>query len=254
MDTTRRTTLFRPALALGLLAGLAACDEAGTAPETLDEGVLDQDVALLAADAAAEDLAAMTGLFPGGALGIPGDSKLELVRSRTVDHYDAAGGLQEGYDPLTTASIHLTLRLEGSTERMNMEMSLARTRDIVVTGLEGEETSRTTNGTGTEARSRARVSDEYGERSYTLSGSVLIEDVVHGVPRTEFPWPLSGTITRVVQVEKTGGPGGDRSFTRTVVVTFNGESRVTMTVDGEPFELDLNRTDRLRVRRRHSGP
>jgi hypothetical protein len=131
-----------------------------------------------------------------------------------------------------------------------MVMSLARTRDLWLTGLEGEETTRTANGTGNVARSRVRVSDEFGERSYALSGELLVEDVVLGVPRSEFPWPLSGTITRFVQVERTGGPGGDRSFTREVVITFNGESVVAMTVDGEAYELDLRRRDRERVRRR----
>lgn len=250
MNSTLKNTLFRPALAVGALAALWACDDAGTGVEGLDDALVNEDVALIAAEAADEDLSAMTEMFDIGPLGMPGERKMELVRSRTVDHYDAAGELQEGYDALTTASIHSVLEVEGSAERMEMEMSLARTRDIWVTGLEGEETARTANGTGTEARSRARMSDENGDRSYTMSGTVLIEDVVHGVPREEFPWPLSGTITREVQVEKTGGPDGDRSFSKTVVITFNGESVVTMTVDGESFELDLEERSRDRVRRR----
>ena len=254
MTTTQRTKRLRHALTLGAIAALWACDDPGTAPDALDDEILARDVALLAADAAAEDLAAMAEPFFGGAFGVPGDSKMELVRSRTVEHFDASGELQDGYDPLTTAAIHLVLEVAGSTERMDMEMSLARSRDLWVTGLEGEETVRTANGSGIESRSRARMSDEYGDRSYAMSGTTQIQDVVHGVPRDQFPWPLSGTITRVVEVEKTGGPGGDRSFTRTVVITFNGESVVTMTVDGEPFELDLGRTDRRRVRRRPAQP
>ncbi len=98
------------------------------------------------------------------------------------------------------------------------------------------------------------MSDEHGDRTYTMSGSILIEDVVHGVPRAEFPWPLSGTITREVQIERTGGPDGDLSISRTVVVTFNGESVVSMTVDGESFELDLEERGRDRVRRRRGRP
>jgi hypothetical protein len=245
-----RTTTLRRVLAVGALATLGACDDGATGPEFLDDDVLDQDVALLAADAAGEDLVAMTELFPAGGLGAPEAARLELVRSRTVEFYDGDGVLQGEYDASTTASVHTVIEVEGGIERMAMEMSLARTRDLWITGLEGQETTRVGNGTGTEARSRARMSDEHGDRTYTLSGTLLIEDVVHGVPREEFPWPLSGTITRTVQVERIGGPGGDRSIARTVVITFNGGSVVPMTVDGEPFELDLTRRDRRRVERR----
>jgi hypothetical protein len=254
MSVTLRNRIVKSALGLGAMAALWACDDATTGLDGLEGDLVDQDVALLAADAASGDLSAVTGLFLGGPSAAPGDGRMELVRSRTVDHYDASGAIQDAYDPLTTASIHTVLEVEGATERMEMEMSLSRTRDIWVTGLEGEETSRTANGGGVEARSRARMSDEHGDRTYTMSGTVLIEDVVHGVPREEFPWPLSGTITREIQVEKTGGPDGDQSFSKTVVITFDGESVVTMTVDGEAFELDLEERGRDRVRRRRGRP
>jgi hypothetical protein len=59
------------------------------------------------------------------------------------------------------------------------------------------------------------------------------------VPRAENPWPLSGTITRVITVVITNGPNGDVTHERTVVITFNGTQFVTLTVNGEEFELDL---------------
>jgi hypothetical protein len=93
------------------------------------------------------------------------------------------------------------------------------------------------------------VSDENGDRQYEMSSTSLVEDVVHGVPRLENPWPLSGTITRTVHVEILSG---DEAIVKdkTVVIKFDGDQYVTMTVDGEDFELDLaerhaHRRDRI---------
>jgi len=240
---------LRGALVVGALTALAACDDDGTGVVVVDDEVLDQDVALLAADAVAEDLAVMTDMLQWAAAGAPGAGMMDLYRSRTVDFYDADGVLQDRYDALTTASIHTVLEVEGDVERMNMDMSLSRTRDMWVTGLEGEETTRTWNGTGTESHSRTRLSDAYGTRTYDMEGTLLVEDVVRAVPVTENPWPLSGTITRTVDIAITGAPGGDRTISRTVVITFTGEQVVTLTVDGVPFECDLGAQDRDRVRR-----
>lgn len=244
-----RTTL-RGALVVGALTALAACDDDGTGVDTFDDDVLDQDVALLAADAVAEDLAAMSDVLQAVGPGAPQASMSELIRTRTVEFFDADGVQQEAYDALLTASIHTVLVLEGEADRMNMDMTISRTRDMWVTGLEGVETTRTWNGTGTESHSRARMSDTYGTRTYDMEGTILVEDVVRAVPVTENPWPLSGTITRSVTIAVTGAPGGDRIVTRTVVITFTGEQVVRLTVDGVEFECDLALQDRDRVRRR----
>ena len=44
--------------------------------------------------------------------------------------------------------------------------------------------------------SRSHHSDENGDRSYDMTSTTVISDVVHAVPREENPYPLSGTITR----------------------------------------------------------
>ena len=84
-----------------------------------------------------------------------------------------------------------------------------------------------------------------------MSSTSVIDDVVHPVPRTDDAWPLSGTITRNMTVTAVGGPNGDVTKNRTVVITFNGTNLVTMTVDGEIFEIDLStRSDRRPFRKR----
>lgn len=231
-----------------VVAGLTACSDTGVDPD-MAEAVLNEDIAMVAAAAAVEDLEVMSTVFPAAA-GAPARAGiLDYSRSRTVTFYDVEGVEQDGYDPLTTASIHTTLSVEGEVSRDGYEWSLSRSRDMTVTGLEGEETERTWNGTGEEDRSRARFSASGDTRSYEMSGTLTVDDVVRGVPRAEHPYPLSGTITRNVTVEVTNGPRGDETLTRTVVVTFDGTRYPSLTVNGEAFELDLDATGPRRVRR-----
>jgi len=72
-----------------------------------------------------------------------------------------------------------------------------------------------------------------------------------GVARDRDAYPLSGTITRDINVSVTGGGRADRTKHREVVITFNGTNLVTMTVNGEAFEVDLStRKGRNPVRRK----
>lgn len=246
-------TLTLRAASLAALVALAACDDAGTDP-ALDTALLNDDVALLAADAMQEDLAVMTATVPAGAFGAPVAADImDYSRSRVVRYFDAEGVEQAAYDALTTDSIHTLLTVAGTVSRDGFEWSMERSRDMSVTGLAGEETERTWNGTGSDDRSRARVVDPDQTRTYDLTGTLLVENVVRGVPRIEHPWPLSGTITRNLTIEIVNGPDGDETITRTVIVTFNGTQYVTMTVNGEEYEVDLAALGREKVHRRHAG-
>lgn len=238
------------AAALMALVAVVACDEAGTEPQA-DDSVLNDDVALLAADAALEDLDVMSSMLPGGIFGSPGASTvLDFSRTRVVEYFDVDGLEQASYDALETASIHSLLELSGTITREGLEISLDRTRDMWVTGLEGEETERTWNGTGSDDRSRMRILDNDVTRTYDMSGTLLVTDVVRALPRSENPWPLSGSITRNVTIEIVNGPDGDRTVTRVVTITFNGTQFVTMMVNDVEYEIDLSQRGRDRVRRR----
>jgi hypothetical protein len=116
---------------------------------------------------------------------------------------------------------------------------------MTVSGLEGMETTRTMNGSGSETITRSRHSDERGLRTREISGNRTFQDVVHAVPHAENPWPLSGTITRNMTVTVTTEQG-TRTHTREVVITFNGTQYPEMTINGEPFEVDLGAQDHER--------
>ena len=82
------------------------------------------------------------------------------------------------------------------------------------------------------------VSDERGDRSYTMSSTSIITAVVIPVPRTDDSWPRSGTIQRLVQIEVVKD-GETRTHDRTVLVTFNDSQFVTIEINGEEFTFDL---------------
>jgi len=248
----RDQPLLTPTSGMVLVAvALAGCAEGTTAPDSVDQ-LASAAVAALAADAALEDLATMDEVVPGpgGAFAAPQRAG-NFERERTVTYYDAAGAEQDAFDALTTASIRFVLSIEGEVSREGFFASVERHRDTRVTGLLGEEETRTWNGEGDSRWERVRVNDE-GEHSYEAEASLVIDDVVRAVDRVAHPWPLSGTITRAVEITITNGPNGDETRERTVVITFDGTQFATLTIDGEPAnDIDLETREGRNPLRRH---
>ena len=265
-------------LAILSVITLTSCGEITdlSGPESTElplRSVLNLDVAMVSADALIEDMAELQldfigiigGAYAASAAPVEATSPPLLKRVREVTYYDTAGNEQDAYDGVTTASVHIVSEISGERARGNWYSSIARTRAITVTGLAGTEVIRTANGIGSSTRSRSYHSDENGDRSYEMSGTSVITDVVRPVPkeennpfvpREEHLYPLSGTITRDVTVVIINGRNGNETRTKHVVITFNGTQFVTMTVDGEAMEVDLSaRKGRDPLRRRGgNGP
>jgi len=247
-----------------VLAGLvgSACSESSTGPDALAD--INLAVATIAAEATLEDVRSMVlgtwgigGAAPVSGVGngpnfnlAPGD---HFARTRPVTFYGGDGDGMDAFDELLTESINIAIDVEGSVSRTNWSAELERHRDFTVSGLSGEETQRTWNGTGTNEHSRARTHGEHGEQEYSMASSTLHENVVVGLPRNAHPWPLSGTVTKHFDVTVVNGPNGDVTHERTVVIVFNGTRYVTLTVDGEAFEVDLADRQGHRPGRRGNG-
>jgi hypothetical protein len=250
---------FIAGLALTASAVMAGCGES-TGPDVLDEA-LTLNAALVAADATLEDVAlartpfsfgpqglAGHGMGPGGmgvgGMGEPGGHRGfggDLSGTRSVTFYDAEGHEQEAYDSLTTATIHVVMEMGGEVGRTGWSGSVSRTRDLTISGLEGSETTRTFDGTGSESISRSRTLDDGAQASFNMEGTFIQTALVVPIPRlNDHRYPLSGTITRTLSVTVVNGPDGDRTRTVNVVVTFNGTNIATAVVDGETFEIDLD--------------
>jgi hypothetical protein len=234
-------------LAIGCNADDLATNERGLSP------LFDRDVVQVAGDAAAEDVELMGG--PGGLLGFgfaaapegpihghfrcEGRTREGLTVTRSCTFKDASGNVQAEYDPLTTAEAQIQVAIEGAISREMWEAEVERTRNLTVTGLAGEETRRTWNGTGSGSVSRSRHREGGETRTYDLTYQTTIVNVVVPVPRTEDSWPISGTITRNARATITGGPADGRVVERVVVITFNGTRFVPVTVNGKSFTFDL---------------
>lgn len=242
----RRTSALHRTVPAGLAAALVlgtACSDA-SGPGGPD-AMLDLTVAAVAGEAVARDLELMHG--PGGLHGFgfavevgrfrcEGGARHGLTVTRTCTFRDADGNEQPAYDDQTTASVETHFEVSGELNRGPMKATIADVRDMIVTGLLGTETQRTWNGTGSGTSTRVRPVEGSDPVEYTMTHEVAVDDVVIPVPRS---WPLSGTITKHFSVTVSGGPRDGTTRTRDVIITFNGTPVVTVTVNGEAFEVDL---------------
>lgn len=164
---------------------------------------------------------------------------LTLVRS--LAFFDANGHAMTAYDSLLTASANFQTTVSGVHVALAGKDTIARQRDMTATGLLGHETSRTWNGTGSRSDGGYRV-DSTVTRTYHTTDGVAFANIVVSLPRTEHPWPMSGTVTRhVVGTATVVRDGVTRSMSvdKTVTITFNGTEFVPMTVGTKSFTLDL---------------
>ncbi len=234
--------------AVGALATLAAC--ASTEPNSAANADVTLDVAVVATELGAQDVEAMHG--PGGFFGFgldgnagqfncnpAGRDGLTIVRTCTFE--DADGLAQTEYDSNTTATVTVHTVIAGAIDRGDWSATMDRTSDLVVSGLAGANTTMTWNGSSSGASSQVRQSDSGETRQYDMSFTGTITNVVIPVPRTETSWPLSGIIAREVTVTFIGGPRDGTTVTRSTTLEFNGTQYVTLTVNGETFQVDLAR-------------
>jgi hypothetical protein len=232
---------------------LAACGDKLTNSNDSTDRLIDADVANVSADATAEDVELMggpTGTFGFGLTASPAGVALVwgceerqrdgLTVVRTCVFKDAQGQVQAHYDPATTASVEIDVHVTGTVSRNRWEATVDRTRHLVVSGLTGTETTRTWNGTGSGTVSRSRHSDGGGTRTYDITYTTTITNVVVPVPRRDNGWPLSGTITRHVVIHIIGGPRDGQTIERDVTITFDGSATAEMTINGEAYTLDLD--------------
>lgn len=225
---------------VALLVVAQACTDDPAIPRS-DGVALTDDVAQLSAEAALADLESIEASAAAAGrrgAGDPGDGESRRFPAGAV-FYDADGSIMEGYDPLLTEAVTWSSTRDVEVDRGAVSGSISRSRSMTISGLAGEEAERTHDGEGTDARSRVVVRDGADTRSYDFSSRVVIEGVVHAVDREARPWPLSGTITRNVELRVVNGRNGDRDASRTSVLSFDGTRFATLVVDGETFTVDL---------------
>ena len=235
-------------LAVAAAALAAGCTTDGVSGDSL----INQDVAMVSAEAAAQNVEIMRG--PGGmhGFGFPalrgkfectGGDRFGLTATRTCVFKDVTGNVQTAFDELTTASVAVHVEVNGSFGREGMTSAIDRTSDLLVTGLAGTETKMTWNGSGSGRSSRVKTRDG-ATVQYDMTETEATKNVVIPVPRTDTSWPLSGTITHKVTVKFTGGDKAGTTETRDATITFDGTQFATVVVNGETFQFDLAKRGR----------
>jgi hypothetical protein len=249
MKLKRRTAPALLALSLGV--AVTACDDA-TGVAQIEDAVV-ADLAVLAADATLEDLGLWRqtlGLGAGAEVAAQHEGGGTFTANRTVTFYDADGNEQVAYDALATASMLIQLDIERSVSREQFQGHVSRSREMTVSGLEGEETTRTWNGSGTEHMERSGVREDGTERSHESDATFVYESVVMPIPGSDSPYPLAGTVRRSMVATLTT-VDGTRTREVDIVITFDGTSVAQATINGEPVEIDLSaREGRNPLRRR----
>jgi hypothetical protein len=230
----RRTGRFL-GLTLATVA-LAACDDS-LGLEAVEES-MELDAAVLAADATLEDVAWFGAGF-GFAPALTGGVGRDFSGARSVTFYDADGAEQSAFDALTTASIHIVHEMSGTVTRDAFTAEVSRTRDMTVSGLAGEETHRTWNGSGTTSMAASGAMADGTTRSHSAEGSFAFSDVVVPTPGSDPRWPVSGTITRSMTMSRVG-PNGTVTRDVSVVITFDGTSVASAVVNGVEHQIDLS--------------
>lgn len=176
-----------------------------------------------------------------GWFGCPDITKNGLTLSRSAQFLDASGAAMPHYNDTTTASANFKVSVTGVHLATEGADTISRQRTMAVTGLLGHETSRTWNGVGVRSDGGYRQDLTY-TRSYHTQDNVTFANILVNLPRTQYPWPISGTVTR--QINGTGtivSATATRTFTvaKTVTITFNGTHLVPMMVGTVSFTLDL---------------
>lgn len=242
---------------------LGACSKDATGPDR-QTPLLNADLAVVAADAAGEDVDIMRepvffttmaqSFAPGNGDLNPSTctfnsttQRLEcppvtrdnsLVVTRSYQFRDALNSVQQAFDALLTASANIQTRIKGEKTGENWSATIDRSRDMTATGLLGEETQRTWNGTGTSNATRSRHT-ENGDRSYNIVCTLTVAGVVVPVGQGSDRFPLSGTITRACTITFVGGARDGQTVQRTATLTFNGTQTATLTVGDKTFDVDL---------------
>jgi len=173
LEMQRITRRLPAGVVVAIAVAVGACGDDATGPGALDDSVV-LDMAVLAADATLEDVAMWVQPLGFGPLPAPGPQGVtapgqpgghgnfagEFSGTRSVTFFDAGGIEQDAFDPLLTESIHVIRDIAGQITRDNFSASIARTRDMTVSGLAGEEADRTWNGSGTEEMTRSGVLED----------------------------------------------------------------------------------------------
>ena len=168
-------TWMKPFAVVAVLAlGATACEDGSTNTNDFDDDGLVADAALIAADGMFQDLAHMASPGDWGGMGAgPEAVGIEIQGSRTFNR-TVTFFPENSYHPLTTTHMQIVTDLTRQVTHTFWSADITRHRDMMVTGMGGEETSRVWDGTGTGTVSKSRHPDGGSVRTYDMQSTATI--------------------------------------------------------------------------------
>lgn len=246
----RVTNLLRLSAAAGLVL-LAACSKDTTSPSLINQATLTTDVASSAGDAIATDVAGM-GLAEAGvglaAPVMPAPQTDSLTWSFTRTCFDSTGtSVTCGTAAVRKVATHWSFAGFRDDTAENGAVFTGTVKRAAYDTL-------TRNFTGTTEVSRTHEGNSAGSdtssfvgpnvtRTYDEAGTDSVDAVVFNVPRSQFPYPASGSIIRNVSIHATfvsATTSQTTDVTKRVEVTFNGTIVATLKIDGKTCDLNLS--------------
>jgi hypothetical protein len=136
--------------------------------------------------------------------------------------FDAAGQPMPLFDPGTIASLRVKNTMTGTMNSGIGVLTIDGQQDQTLSGLQS--TAHTLNGTST--ISRIIPGSAPGPAQYSMRSTTTITNLVLSAYGVANAYPTSGTVTIEGVTSSFGGP----PITRTVTMTFNGTSKVNVSV------------------------
>lgn len=244
---------------IAALVAVAACSDSTSSDSLLSEQEITADLAAASGEAIATEIADLVGneAFAGFPAVMSHPTAIEVVRARTC--FDQLGAEQTACDATTTASVVLTVTRNGSTSRSHegprgteqLTAAVHQARTLTISGLAGDETSRTHDGDGTSRDTVTIVrtgEDVTITRRIAVASDDTVDAIVFNLPHSSNPWPVSGAVIRNASgtLDITAvGPNGERtesrSWTRRVQVTFpaDAQGNVAIQINDQTCNLNL---------------
>ena len=233
-------------LSLLLVTVVAACADDATAPEpsaeevdaTADALALAEALGLPGTNADRETGSAPTGTTrqpcrydqSGGRWVCAPVTRDGLTFHRSFAYIDGDGNPMRRFDPLLTAAVNTRNGVFGTTQRENATVRIRSAGEMTVSGLLGEETTRTLDGREVGRREMSLVTDQGSANSVLEFANLTVAVVIPVITRSTDvaaprPWPLSGQAIRAHALTATRN-GETHTERWRETITFNGTAIV----------------------------
>ncbi|HET9984215.1 MAG TPA: hypothetical protein VFQ38_11530 [Longimicrobiales bacterium] len=181
-----------------------------------------------------------------GRLVCPAVTRNGVTIERSVAFLDAAGKPQQAYDTVTTNTIDTRLTVSGTLIRSRrphrdhdgdgavagndtVRTTVQDASDRTVSGLAKGSAQRTVNGTSA-GKETTTGSDTTGTFTVVRVVGDTVKNVVVPVASDSIRYPVSGSVTRSMQVTLTRAGQAPTASTRREVVTYNGTNTATVVI------------------------